>query len=131
LAAAGSATGTAHLLLFLQALLCVAAALCAERLRPAGSSYSAQEWQQLVAAVGVGACALALAAASLLRRGNARAAAAVQQAAVRRGLAAAAGARVPLQPISGVWIKDKAASDSMEPACDAMHLGGLVRTAIK
>lgn len=35
------------------------------------------------------------------------------------------------QRLGGVWVKDKAASDSMEPACALMQLNGLIRTAIR
>ncbi|GAB4817126.1 hypothetical protein N2152v2_004172 [Parachlorella kessleri] len=34
------------------------------------------------------------------------------------------------QDLSGVWIKDKGASDSMDPVCKAMELGRLMRMAI-
>ncbi|EFN57071.1 hypothetical protein CHLNCDRAFT_143825 [Chlorella variabilis] len=133
LARALGGTG-AYALLLLQALLSVAAVLWADRLRPA--TYTSQEWQQLAAAAAVGASVLALAAHTafaLLRHGrrHRRAAAGAVTAAAAPAARRAVQSVVPLQDVSGTWIKDRAASDSMEPACDAMRLGGLVRTAIR
>ncbi|GAB4814193.1 hypothetical protein N2152v2_001239 [Parachlorella kessleri] len=38
---------------------------------------------------------------------------------------------VPLQNFSGLWVKDKEASESMEAACNLMQMGSLLRTAIR
>ncbi|GBF91184.1 hypothetical protein Rsub_04853 [Raphidocelis subcapitata] len=45
--------------------------------------------------------------------------------------AAPSAARTQLPPLAGTWVKDHAASDSMEPIMEAMHMNGLLRTAIR
>jgi hypothetical protein len=126
----------AYVLLLLQSLLSCTAVLYAEQLRP--SAFSPLEWQQVVAAASVALSTLCLAAAALaacLRSGRdatappPAAASAAQHAVVAPPDLREAGAAP--QDLSGVWVKDGGASDSMEPACDAMRLGGLVRTAIR
>lgn len=37
----------------------------------------------------------------------------------------------PQKSLTGMWQKDKEASDSMDPACELMQLGWVVRTAMK
>lgn len=134
-------------LLILMPLLSLAAVLCSGSLRPE-EYQDAQEWRQVVATAAVATCTLHLAAAALLawsRRVNfvgARpavkaTATAVTAASVPTHAATAVpaavppAAAVPLQDLSGTWVKDRAASDSMEAACDAMHLGGIIRSAIR
>ncbi|KAL4856024.1 hypothetical protein ACK3TF_003464 [Chlorella vulgaris] len=135
-------------LLSLVPLLSLAAVLCADSLRPE-EYQDAQEWRQLVATAAVAICTLHLAAAALWawsRGVNFVGARPAIKATVTAGVTAASvpahaatavlaavppAAAVPLQDLSGTWVKDRAASDSMEAACDAMHLGGIIRSAIR
>ncbi|KAL4434008.1 hypothetical protein ABPG75_000449 [Micractinium tetrahymenae] len=91
-------------------------------------------WQQLLGAAGV-ATVVAGAVSWLFSRrrsGTAAPPAALAPAATPAAAAAAAAPMAaPQQDLTGVWTKDKELSDSMEEACDAMRLNGLVRTAIR
>lgn len=59
----------------------------------------------------------------------------VNSSVLRRAPQAFTGSAASTQPrtpnLSGVWVKDKAASDSMEPTLKLMHVNRLIRTAVK
>lgn len=139
LASSRPPTATSRLLLLLQALFLAAAVLTAGRLRT--HALGIQEWQQL-APVAATAAVAGLLALILVAHRRQRALGGRAAAAPDGPAAAAAGAAqeqqqqqqeaaVPLQDLWGVWIKDKAASDSMEAACGVMRLNGVIRTAIR
>ena len=101
-------------------------------------------WQPLLAGGTVAVAATALLLLLLhhqLTRPSCRALAAASgthpRSRRRNAVAAAAAAALPpptLPPqelLSGVWLKDREASDSMDAACQLMHMGGLLRTAIR
>ncbi|BDA44299.1 hypothetical protein COCOBI_05-4830 [Coccomyxa sp. Obi] len=84
----------------------------------------------LGSAVGVCACSLLIIIARIYAMMRYQSSLAVAVAAVAQSPAVAVASLQSVQNLNGMWIKDKAASDSMEPAMDLMRLNGLIRRAI-
>ena len=124
--APGGRPGRGAELLLYQAAASVLLIALAPLLRP--SSMSEVVWMQLVALTCLVALAIPL-AANLHHRAAARQlAAGAAAAAAPPPAAGAAGSGI--DALNGVWLKDKEASDSLEPALDTVKIRGLLRMAI-
>jgi hypothetical protein len=100
--------------------LCVALIALAPALRPAPIPEAV--WLQLAA--------LAALALLLWRAAPARPRAAAAAPAAPPPLAASAADAAAVGVLSGVWLKDRAASDAQEPAFELVRLPGLLRLAV-
>ncbi|KAK9915727.1 hypothetical protein WJX75_003301 [Coccomyxa subellipsoidea] len=84
----------------------------------------------LISAFGVCACLLLVMIAHVYATLKEQSSLALAVAAAVQSPAVAAASLQSVQNLNGIWIKDKAASDSMDPAMDLMGLNGLIRKAI-